>query len=103
LDKDKVLYVVLLFLFLNVGTKKRALGKRGRKDPCSARVPPMLWSGRRGKAATGFPLSPGWSSSDPLFGGRQGAAQPGSAGLLSKAPGLWERRMREQRFIHQQE
>jgi hypothetical protein len=43
----------------------------GRGNPCPTRVLPILWSVRRGIAAIHFPLSPGWASSDPLFGSWQ--------------------------------
>jgi hypothetical protein len=37
-------------------------GRRGREDnPCLARVLPMLWAGRIGRASC-FPLGPGWTS-----------------------------------------
>jgi hypothetical protein len=88
------------FAFTVVGTKKRPRGRGGRKDPCPARVPPMLWSGRCGRAARQFPLIPGWASKPMTHssGGGHGAAQPESLGLLSKALG-----MREERFPHWQE
>ena len=49
----------------------------GREDsPRLAIVPPMLWTGRRGRAARCFPLGPGWASKPltPLNWGGQGAA-----------------------------
>ena len=60
-----------------VGTKRGHRGKRGGEDSqCPARVPPILWAGRRGRAARRFPLSPRWASKPltPLNGGGQGAA-----------------------------
>lgn len=54
-----------------LGTKKRP-GEEGKgKDPHPARVLPILWFVRCGRAAIHFPLSPGWASSDPLFGSWQ--------------------------------
>ena len=48
---------------LDVGTKRGSGEGGGREDsPCPARVLPMLWAGRCGMAAGGFPLDPGWSS-----------------------------------------
>ena len=64
------------------------MGKRGRKDPRPTRVSLMLWSDERGRAATRFPLSPGWASK-PLthsLGVGQGAAQPGSPGTTPCSP-----------------
>ena len=45
------------------GNLKGARGRGEREDiPCPARVPPMLWAVRCGKAARRFPLGPGWAS-----------------------------------------
>ena len=52
--------------------KTRWKGEREeREDTRPARVPPMLWTGRHGRAARHFPLSPGWASKPltPLDGG----------------------------------
>ena len=66
-------------------------GRKGRKDsPHLARVPPMLWAGRHGRAARLFPLSPRWPSkplTNSLLGG-QWAAQRGSPGATLKSPGV---------------
>jgi hypothetical protein len=74
-----------------LGTKTGALGKRGRKDPHPARVLPVLWSVRHGRAAIDFPLIPGWAFK-PLIhssGSGQGVALPGIPGAtLLKLPGL---------------
>ena len=83
-------------------TKKGGPGEDGEgEDPHLARVPTMLWSVRRGRAAIYLSLIPGWASK-PLthsLGGGNGAALPGSPGVtLLKPPGLWERGMREERF-----
>jgi hypothetical protein len=45
-----------------------------------ARVPPMLWAGRRGRAVRRFPLGPGWASKPltPLDGGGGGRWTRGS-------------------------
>jgi hypothetical protein len=62
-----------------MGTKKGPWGRQ-RKNPCPARIPPMLWSAGCGRAARLFPLNPGWASK-PLThssGVGQGAAQPWS-------------------------
>jgi hypothetical protein len=61
-----------------------------REDPHPARVPPILWSVRHGRADIHFPLNPGWASK-PLThssGGGKGAALHGSTGdTLLKPPG----------------
>jgi hypothetical protein len=61
-----------------LGTKKRP-GEEGKgKDPHPARVLPILWFVRCGRAAIHFPLSPGWAFK-PLThssGSGQGAALP---------------------------
>jgi hypothetical protein len=50
--------------------KKGALGKRGKgKDPHPARVPPILWSVRHGRAANYLPLIPGWAFLYPTLQG----------------------------------
>jgi hypothetical protein len=50
-------------------------GRGGREDsPHPARVPPMLWAGRHGRAATRFPLGPGSKPLTPLDVGGQEAA-----------------------------
>jgi hypothetical protein len=76
--------------YYNVGTKKGAWGRGVREDPHPARVPPMLWTGRHGKASRCFPLSPGWASK-PLthstWGG-QGASKPGGPGATPCSPGV---------------
>ena len=43
---------------------KRGLGGGGEREDssCPARVPPMLWTGRHGRVARCFPLSPRWAS-----------------------------------------
>ena len=64
--------------------KRGGLGKRGCKDPCPARVLPILWSVRRGWAANYLPLIPGWAF-QPLThssGGGQGQPYLGTPELL---------------------
>ena len=62
-----------------------------------------LCSGQRcGRAAIHSLLSPGWASK-PLthsLGLNKGQPNLGAPGLLSKALGLWERGMRDERFPH---
>ena len=74
-------------------------GRGGRRDPHPARVLPILWSARHGRAANYLPLIPGWAFK-PLThssGGSQEAALPGIPGAtLLKPLGLWERGMREE-------
>jgi hypothetical protein len=84
--------------FIVCGTK----GGRGRegkeKSPRLARVPPMLWAGRCGRAARCFPLDPGWASKPltPFDGGGQGLAHnTRGPGVTPLAPGIQERGQRE--------
>jgi hypothetical protein len=52
-------------------------GRRGREEsPLPARVVPMLWAGRCGRAARWFPFGPGWASKllTPINGDVQGSA-----------------------------
>jgi hypothetical protein len=72
------------------GLKRGALGKRGRKDPYPARILPILWSGRRGRAAICSPLSPGWAFKSLTHSSGVAKGQPyqGALELLSKSPGV---------------
>jgi hypothetical protein len=90
-----------------VGTTKGPGERWGRKDPRLTRVPPMLWTGRHGKAARHFPLSPGWASkplTHSMEGGEAVDKRQSNLGALGPHPvalGLWERGKREERFPHQ--
>ena len=81
--------------------KRGGPGEKGEgEDPHPARVPLILWSVRRGRAAIYLPLIHGWASK-PLTHSWGGVAKgpPGIPGAtLLKPPGLWERGMREKRF-----
>ena len=73
--------------------------RKGGKGPHPARVPPILWSVRHGRAAI-YPIhsSLGGHSSIPLFRGwsrGSPAWEPPPATLL-KPPGLWDRGKREE-------
>jgi hypothetical protein len=89
-----IILMDVLQLFTKMWELKRDLGeeRRGRTH-----VPPMLWTGRHGRAARGFLLSPGVGiqASDPLNIGVD-KAQPylGAPGPHLVAPGLWEREKR---------
>jgi hypothetical protein len=77
-----------------VGTNRGPGERGGREDPCPTRIPPMLWTGRHGRAARHFPLSPGWASK-PLTHfteGGQGAAQPGDPRATPCSSGVMEER-----------
>jgi hypothetical protein len=79
---------------------KGVAGERGGREasPRPARVPPMLWASRRGRAARYFPLCPGWASKPltPLYRGwTRGSPQPGTLRRHPVALGLWERGLRE--------
>jgi hypothetical protein len=81
-----------------LGTKRGAQGEGGRKNPHPARVLPILWSVRYGRAAIYLPLIPGWASK-PLThssGVERGSPTWDSWSYFAKATGgLWERGMRE--------
>ena len=75
--------------------KRARSGEEGEgEDQHSARVPPILWSVRRGRTAVYLPLIPGWAS-EPLThssGGWQGGSPTWESRIaLLKPPGLWER------------
>ena len=76
MDKEEVNLQTLqqgqkLWESTNTNTKETAVGtKRGRgKDPQPARVPPILWSVRHGRAANYLPLIPGWAFLYPTLQG----------------------------------
>jgi hypothetical protein len=88
---------------------KGVRGRGGREDtPCPARVPPMLWAGRCGRAVRHFPLSPGWAfkTLTPLDGGvdkeqpptRAPERDPVAPGLQER--GLWERGSHTGKSLH---
>jgi hypothetical protein len=72
----------------------------GGKSPGPARAP-VLWAGKRRRAARCFPLSPGWASKPliPLYGMGWGfdKGQPLIPGprVTPLAPGLWKSGQRE--------
>jgi hypothetical protein len=75
----------------DVGTKKGPGGRRGRKDSsCLARLPPMLWAGRCGRAARCFPLCPGWASKPmiPLNGVDNWQQPDWGSGATPCSPGV---------------
>ena len=71
--------------------KEGPRGRGWRKSPHPARVLPILWSVRCGRAAIHFPLSPGWAFktlTHSLVGG-QGAALPAEPwSYFAKATGV---------------
>jgi hypothetical protein len=83
-----------------VGTKG-GLGKEGERadSPRPARVPPMLWAGRGGRAARSFPLSPRWTSKPlTLLNGKVDKGKPpkpGGPGVTPCSLRLWERGQRD--------
>ena len=86
---------------------KGVRGRGGREDtPCPARVPPMLWAGRCGRAVRHFPLSPGWAfkTLTPLDGGGgQGATPDQGPRARPCSPRVTGERTTGERFPHRQE
>jgi hypothetical protein len=68
----------MIFILFMSGTKRGGPGEEGEgEDPYPARVPPVLWSVRHGRAAIYLPLITRWASK-PLTHSFGGGVERGS-------------------------
>jgi hypothetical protein len=85
-----------IFLIVLCEDKREPGEEGGENSPCPARVPPMLWAGRCTRAARCFLLQ---ASVQLDEGWTRGSLCLGAPGSYPVAPGLWERGIREERFL----